>query len=291
MKKKNKTWLYPLLITGVLLMLAVSCKKDNTESEKVPITGENILGKWYLKMTDSESGLTFIFYIDNAQDSSEVGILNGSEDVELIRFAYTVNNGIYSFISPPVDTMHQNALQIYLADYMGEMLYSDKVYLQDGNMCFEEGSDVYRFNPVIPNITGGKITGSLSVSNGSFAQGMAMIVAVDVNTNAAQGTFIVHTGQYTIIGLVNGQYNIMAVYIPKKHAADFLEHDVSEFPMEIIYTPIAISGGDMVTGINIDIDLGNYSNLKKAAVFQARYAAILSNLLRETGTMFKPTLK
>lgn len=290
MKITNEKWFYPLLIMGVLLMLTFSCKKD-TESEIVPITAENILGKWYLNNTDAESGLTFIFYLDNEQDSAEVGILNGSEEVELIRFAYTINNSAYTFISPAVDTTYQNALQIYLADYMNEMLYSDNTYLQDGNLCFEEGSDVYSFTPAIPNITGGKITGSLSVSNGSFAQGMAMIVGVDVNTNAMQGTFIVHTGQYTIMGLVNGHYNIIAVYIPKKHATDFMEHNMSEFPMGIIQTPITISGGNNVTGININIDLGDYSKHKKASVFPTKYSAILLNLLRETGTMFKPPLK
>jgi hypothetical protein len=158
-------------------------------------------------------------------------------------------------------------------------------------LCFEEGSVVYRFTPAIPNVTGGKITGSLSISNGSFAQGMAMIIALDVNTYAMQGTFIVHTGQYTIMGLVNGQYNIVAVYIPKKHATDFMEYDMSEFPMGIIQTPITISGGNKVTGININIDLGNYKNFNKASVFSTKYSVILLNLLRKTDTMFKPSLK
>lgn len=286
MKKKRIIWVYPLLIIGVLLMLTGSCKKDN-EPKKVPITTENILGKWYTKSTDAESGLTFIFYLDNWQDSAKIGLLNGSEEIELIRFAYAINNGSYTFISPPVDTMHQNALQIFLTDYMDEMFYTDKVYLQDGNLCFEEEQDVYVFTPRVPTIAGGKITGSLSVSNGSFGQGMAMIIAVDVNTNAMQGTFVIHPGQYKIMGLVNGHYNIMSVYIPKKHATDFTEHDVSEFPNKLIQTPISISGSDMVTGINIDIDLGNLSNLKKASVCPVKYSAILSKLLRETGNMFK----
>jgi hypothetical protein len=276
---------------GVLFMLTGSCNKEKTEPKKVPITAENILGKWYLKSTDASSGLTFIFYLDNAQDSARVGMLNGNEEVELIRFAYMVNNGSFSFVSPAVDTMHQNALQIYLADYMKQMFYNDKVYLQDGNLCFAEGPDVYAFTPVIPNIPGGKISGSLTVSNGSFGQGMAMIVAVDVSTKAMQGTFVVHTGQYTVMGLVNGQYNVMAVYIPKKHATDFLTLDVSEFPKELIQTPIAISGGNIVTGFNLNIDLGSSGNIKKASVFPKRYSAILSKILYEMDNKFKPHLK
>jgi hypothetical protein len=291
MKRGRKIWIYPLLIMGVLLVIIGSCNKDKTEPKKIPITSENAQGKWYLKNTDAASGMTFIFYLDNGQDSATIGLLNGSEEVELMKFAYSVSNDTYQFVSPPVDTTYQNALQIYLSSYMGQMLVNDNVYLQDGNLCFVEGSEVYRFTPSIPNVAGGKITGTLLISNGSFAQGMAMIVAVDVNTNATQGTFVIHPGQYSILGLVNGNYNIVAVYIPKNHASDFLQHNVSEFPKAVIQTPIAISGGNVVTGVDMNINLANYSNLKKTTVFSSKYSVIISNVLHKTGTMFKKSLK
>ncbi len=52
MKKKNRIWIYPLLIMGVVLMLANGCKKDEgPTSTSAPTTVTDIDGNVYHTVT------------------------------------------------------------------------------------------------------------------------------------------------------------------------------------------------------------------------------------------------
>jgi hypothetical protein len=266
--------------------LVSSCKKDSPTAPKISLTSENVLGKWYCKNIDASSGLTMIFYLDCRSDSiAAIGILNGTLEVELFSVQYTIVKNTFSFVTPPVDTANQNALQIMMADIMDGMIMSDNIYIQDGNLCFVE-DEVFTFSRDIPTVSGGTIAGSISVVNGTFGKGCIATVAVDINTNQETGAFQSGEGPYTLWGIPNGSYYVMSLYIPKSHALDWMtNYSVTDFPHKITTVPIAISNGNHVVNTNFVIDLS--TGLTKFAADDGRYAVIRTKAFQALSRLLK----
>jgi hypothetical protein len=143
-----------------------------------------------------------------------------------------------------------------MADAMNGIVGADRVYLQNGNLYFVE-AETYSFSRTVPSVPGGRITGSVSVTNGTFGQGGVIVVGYEVNTGKAAGTFLSSTGPYTLWGLSNGQYVVAAVYIPKSHALDFANHDLTDFPSDVTTSPITISNNGTVSNTNFTLDLSS----------------------------------
>jgi hypothetical protein len=246
---------------------------------------ENIIGKWYSLFDDPETGMKMVLFLDNRSDSTAtIGILNGPTEVSLMETNYYVDNGVYVFIAPEVDTSKQNALQIMIADEMGGFIYADEIYLKEGKLHFVEDEGTVVFSKTIPSISGGTITGSLTVI-GEFGQGAAIICAYDPVKETIGGTFLSQPGLYYLQGLEDGEYFTLALYIPKEHALDWMDHDISDFPSEIHETTVTISGSNTVTGINFNLNLSNlglykYSINKDTREYKiaVKYFQMLKNL-------------
>ena len=254
-----------IMTYALCFFLLVGCnKKDPVApvSPKEDITMENIMGKWYSLFADPEISNKMVFFLDNRSDSTAtIGILNGPTEVSLLEVSYYVDNNVYVFIAPEVDTSKQNALQIMFADDMGGLIYSDEIYLAEGKLHFVEGEETFVFSKTIPPVSGGKITGSLTVT-GEFGQGAAIISAYDPVKETIGVTFLSQPGLYYLQGLADGEYLTLATYIPKEHALDWMYHDPSYFPYELRETEVEISGGNTVSNINFNLNLSNVGSNK-----------------------------
>ncbi len=276
-----------LIITYALCFVSlVGCDKDDPVSAgREDMNMESILGKWYSLFDDPETGLKMVFYLDNRSDSTAtLGIMNGPSEVSLLEINYYVEDGIYVLTAPEVDTLSQNALQIMFADEMGGFFYADEIYLSEGKLHFVEDDETFVFSKTIPTIPGGTITGSLIVT-GEFGQGAAIISAYDPVQETMGGTFLSQPGLYYLQGLADGEYLTVAIYFPKEHALDWMNHDITYFPYEINETRITISGSNTVEGNDFNLDLGEggfykYSIKKDTEAYEitVKYFQMLKNL-------------
>ena len=248
--------LYPgaaLAFAAAGCLLASACGKD---APTEPVTEENVVGTWYTKQIDAASGMTVMLYLDcRADGTARIGLMNGNLPVELMNVNYAVAGGMFSFDVPPVDTATQNTLQIMFAAEMQGIFAADRAYFQRGNLVFVEPGKTYSFSPTMPGVTGGRITGTVSVTNGSFGNGGVVVAAVELSSGNLAGTFLSGTGPYTLWGLQTG-YNwfVVAVYIPKSHALDWADHDVTEFASDVV-SPLVVQGNQTVSGVNFTLDL------------------------------------
>ncbi|MBN1481152.1 hypothetical protein EH223_01685 [candidate division KSB1 bacterium] len=244
-----------ICVIFVLVLVTFCCKEDDPVSPKIDkITMQTIAGTWYHLHRDEDSGMAIMLFLNNRNDSTaSIGVMNGAAEVSLLEIDYDVKDGEYMFIAPDVDPSTQNCLQMMFADLMGGLVYADEIYLQDSKLHFVEGEDTYAFSKNMPKVTGGKITGSLSVT-GDFGQGAAIVTAADLTTGKMGAAFMSQSGAYIIQGLENGDYAIIALYIPKQYALTWMDQaTMSRLPNDIHPVPVRILNGNTVTGVNFNL--------------------------------------
>ena len=221
-----------------------------------PILWDSIQGKWYSSYTDQSMGFNMVLYINLKSDStSELGMMNGTQEIPLVNTRYYIANGKMVILPPVVDTAEQNAIQIYFLSNLGAAFYADSIYLQGNQLHFVESNE-WVFGRSLPPVSGGRISGTVSTVNGTFGQGMMLIGAVDPTTSNVGFMMLPSQGDYYLQGLQPGSYVLVAVYIPKSHAADFTTaHSLTDFPYSQLTTPVSITNASNETAINITIDL------------------------------------
>jgi hypothetical protein len=105
-------------------------------------------------------------------------------------------------------------------------------------------------------VSGGRITGTVAVVNGSFGRGGVVVAGVQLNANRVAGAFLDDAGPYTLWGLASGQWLVMAIYIPKSHTLDWTSYVISAFPVDRTATPVTVASGGTVANTDITLDLG-----------------------------------
>jgi hypothetical protein len=239
-------------IAGWVIMLSciLSCKKDNATVKDKELTYEKIKGKWYLLDKDPDAVMSVDFI---SSDTCMYSIYNGPEEIQIMTLVYSFNNGHLVMTQVPV-TGGQNSLQIMAASDMDFIALSDETYLENDNLVFIESKDKYSYTREMPKVSGGSITGTISV-NGNFGKGTVGVAAMDPSTEKGGLTFLMAPGKYYCQGLPNGKYVVFAIYIPVEHASDYESHEVTEFPYDTYQSQIAISNGKTVSDINLEISL------------------------------------
>jgi hypothetical protein len=251
-------------ITSMIILCCVfSCKKDDSPVKDKDLTYEKLKGNWYL--IEKSNDISILMSIDFiSSDTSHISFYNGPEELVLMTFIYSYSNG-HLVMTPVTGNEEQNSLQIMITSDMDFIALSDEAYLEDNKLVFVEGNETFKLTRDIPKISGGSITGDISVT-GNFGRGTVMIAAIDPNTEKGGITFRNSPGKYYCQGLANGSYYVLAVYIPIEHASDYQSHELTEFPYDTYLSQISISSGKTVSGINLDISLpvDTKSRIKKS---------------------------
>lgn len=249
----------------ILLLFIISCNKDNTVSPDSGISSDDLMGTWYNFYTNEVIGLYVPVFFDFTQDSAKTGIVNEDDNVELFAFDYSINRSKLIIKPPVIDTVNHSALQLFFVANMSGYLNCKNVCLVNDSLCFSNGKEIFKFSRIIPMVSGGKISGTVSV-DGDLAKGMLMVAAVDPETMDAKMMLSNKTGTFTLPGLNDGGYWLMGIYIPQNHALCFWEYGLGKYCRELQDTLISINDGNTVKDryLNIeikDIDPDSSSNV------------------------------